>query len=112
MAFMFAPSMYTRPPISWMRAAMCLKPVSKIPEVFGLVHITPAMRGPNSAIFASRSIASTSPLGAAFTMTMPYCTPSTLRTSKPAVAAVAKFVPCELFGMRMMLRSGSPRSRW
>ena len=44
MAFMFAPSIYTRPPLVMDQGGHLLKCVSNTPEVFGFVIIIPATR--------------------------------------------------------------------
>ncbi len=71
---------------------------SNRPRVDGLVIITAAVRGPSAARKASRS---TPPSGAEGTVTV----------VKPAIVAVAGFVPWELSGTRTSVRSRSPRSR-
>ena len=71
---------------------------SNSPSVDGLVIITAAVRGPSAARNASRS-------------TPPSAADGTVTVVKPAIVAVAGFVPCELSGTRTSVRSTSPRAR-
>ena len=72
---------------------------SKRPSVEGFVIMIAAVRGPRAARNASRS---TPPSGAEVMLTV----------RKPAMEAVAGFVPWAESGIRTSVRSRSPRARW
>jgi hypothetical protein len=72
---------------------------SNSPSVEGFVIITAAVRGPSAARNASTS---TPPSGA----------DGIVIVRKPAIDAVAGFVPCEESGTSTSSRSTSPFARW
>ena len=81
------------------RVEQLADPASNSPSVEGLVIMTAAVRGPSAALKASRS-------------TPPSAADGIVIVRKPAIEAVAGFVPCELSGTSTSSRSVSPRSRW
>ncbi len=74
--------------------------VSKMPRVLGFVSIRPAVWGPTTLFRASRS-------------TPPSSSEGTSTVLKPAITALAGFVPWAESGMIISLRdSSSPLSAW
>ena len=89
-----------RPPASWTISLISVIWFSKTPIVFGLVSMSPAVWGPAAAVKASRSTVPESLL----------CISTVL---KPAMFALAGFVPWPLSGMIISVRlSSSPLSLW
>ncbi len=72
---------------------------SKMPSVEGSVYMIAATV---SSRFAARKSMSALPLASEGTVT----------TWKPAIAAVAGFVPCAESGTSTFVRAVSPRARW
>ena len=101
MAFIFAPSIYTWPPASWIRSQMPVMASSKTPWVEGYVTISAARRSPACAILACKSSKSTLPCASDFTTT----------TSIPTILAEAGFVPCADEGIRQISRCDWPLAR-
>jgi hypothetical protein len=98
-AFKFAPSMYASAPASWTASSSSPIRFSNRPSVEGLVIITAAVFGPRAARNASTS-------------TPPSLADGIVIVRKPAIEAVAGFVPCEESGTSTSSRSVSPRERW
>mmetsp|Transcript_17459 Transcript_17459/g.66039 ORF Transcript_17459/g.66039 Transcript_17459/m.66039 type:complete len:206 (-) Transcript_17459:539-1156(-) len=101
-AFMFAPSMYTWPPRSWMASHMSMIPPSNTPNVEGYVTMNAARLSLCFSALATRSSKSMSPPGLV----------STVTTFMPAMTAEAGLVPWADLGMRQMLRWPSSLLRW
>jgi len=101
-AFMFAPSMYTCPPCAWMISHTWRMDASKTPWVEGYVIISAASVSLCSAALARRSARSM----------LPRASDCTGTTSRPAMTALAGFVPCADVGIKQVVRCPSPRERW
>ena len=98
-AFRFAPSMYASAPAAWTASSSSPTRDSNRPIVDGLVIMIAAVCGPSAARKASRS---TPPSGAALIETV----------LRPAIVAVAGFVPCAESGTSTSVRPVSPREAW
>ena len=91
--------MYASAPASWTASSSSPIRDSKSPSVDGFVIMTAAERGDRAAVNASTS-------------TPPSAADGIVIVLKPAIVAVAGFVPCDESGTRTSSRSGSPRERW
>ena len=99
MAFMLAPSMYSRPPASWTTRATSMMSVSKSPRVLGLVIMMPAVVGPTASRRTPRS-------------RRPSDFDAMVTGFMPAITTEAGLVPWAESGMSTSMRSASPLARW
>ena len=101
-AFMFAPSIYTCPPNSWIIWQMSMMLSSNTPCVLGYVIIKQAKLSLCSSAFARSSA----------TSIFPFASQGVTITFMPAITAEAGLVPCAEEGISAMLRCESPREAW